>query len=122
MVKFPYREEGNPPILRPTVDIRLTSEPTGEWTTRALIDTGSPLTIFDRGVAEALVINIGYTGSQKGYVALLGARRPVQFEYVDLSLSAALPPAFLDCPRGIHYRQNLSNAIPRNPGRRRFSR
>jgi hypothetical protein len=23
LVKFPYREEGNPPILRPTVDVRL---------------------------------------------------------------------------------------------------
>jgi hypothetical protein len=41
MVKLPYREEGNPPILRPTVDIRLTCGPTGEWTTRALIDTGN---------------------------------------------------------------------------------
>jgi hypothetical protein len=64
MVKLPYREEGNPPILRPTVDIRLTCGPTGEWTTRALIDTGSPLTVFDRGVAEALVINIGYAGCE----------------------------------------------------------
>jgi hypothetical protein len=86
MVKLPYREEGNPPILRPTVDVRLTCGPTGEWTTRALIDTGSPLTIFDRGVAEALLINIGYAGCKKGYVALLGGRRAVQFEYVDLSL------------------------------------
>ena len=30
MVKFPYREEGNPPILRPTVDVRLAYGPTGE--------------------------------------------------------------------------------------------
>lgn len=86
MVKLPYREEGNPPILRPTVDVRLTYGPTGEWTTRALIDTGSPLTVFDRGAAEALVINIGYAGCEKGYIALLGGRRPVQFEYVELSL------------------------------------
>lgn len=86
MVKFPYREEGNPPLLRPTVDVRLAREPNGEWTTRALIDTGSPLTIFDRGVAEALVISIGYAGCQRGTVALLGASRPVQFEYVELSL------------------------------------
>jgi hypothetical protein len=68
------------------VDIRLTCGPTGEWTTRALIDTGSPLTVFDRGVAEALVINIGYAGCEKGYIALLGGSRPVQFEYVDLNL------------------------------------
>lgn len=68
------------------MDVRLACEPNSEWTTRALIDTGSPLTIFDRGVAEALVINIGYAGCQRGSVALLGASRPVQFEYVQLSL------------------------------------
>ena len=86
MVKLPYREEGNPPILRPTVDVRLAYGRTGEWTTRALIDTGSPLTVFDRGVAEALVISIGRAGCEKGHIALLGARRTVQFEYVELSL------------------------------------
>jgi hypothetical protein len=63
MVKFPYREEGNPPVLRPTVDVQLNCAPNGEWTTRALIDSGSPLTIFDRGVAEALCINIGSFGA-----------------------------------------------------------
>ena len=72
MVKFPYREEGNPPILRPTVDVRLACEPNGEWTTRALIDTGSPLTIFDRGVAEALCLRIGHLGAETGSIALLG--------------------------------------------------
>jgi hypothetical protein len=86
VVKFPYREEGNPPILRPTVDVHLECAPTGEWTTRALIDTGSPLTVFDRGVAEALCISIGYFGAERGTVALLGASRQVQFEYVELSL------------------------------------
>lgn len=86
MVKFPYREEGNPPILRPTVDVRLACEPNGEWTTRALIDTGSPLTIFDRGVAEALCLRIGHLGAETGSIALLGATRRIQYEYVDLSL------------------------------------
>ncbi|MGO9292380.1 MAG: hypothetical protein ACLP52_00605 [Streptosporangiaceae bacterium] len=86
MMKFPYREEGNPPILRPTVDVRLTCGPTGDWTTRALIDTGSPITIFDRGVAEALVISIGHVGCETGWIALLGGRRHIQFEYVDLCL------------------------------------
>lgn len=86
MVKLPYREEGNPPTLRPTVDVHLACGPTGEWTTRALIDTGSPITVFDRGVAEALVISIGHAGCETGSVALLGASRRVQFEYVDLSL------------------------------------
>jgi hypothetical protein len=86
MVKFPYREEGNPPILRPTVDVRLTCEPNGEWTTRALIDSGAPLTVFDRGVAEALCISIGRFGAETGSVALLGKTQLVQFEYVELSL------------------------------------
>jgi hypothetical protein len=86
MVKLPYREEGNPPILRPTVDVRLECPPTGEWTTRALIDTGSPLTIFDRGAAEALCVSIGQAGAVTGTVALLGAVRCVQYEYVELSL------------------------------------
>jgi hypothetical protein len=86
LAKFPYREEGNPPILRPTVDIRLNFAPNGEWTTRALIDSGSPLTVFDRGVAEALSISIGRFGAETGGIALLGARRQVQFEYVELSL------------------------------------
>lgn len=86
MMKFPYREEGNPPILRPTVDVRLSSPPNGEWTTRALIDSGSPLTIFDRGVAEALCLNIDRFGAERGHIALLGQMRTVQFEYVELSL------------------------------------
>lgn len=114
VVKLPYREEGNPPILRPTVHVRLTCGSTGEWTTRALIDTGSPLTVFDRGVAEALVISIGSTGCETGYIALLGGRRKVQFEYVELSLpqypglSWTARVAFVTDPR-------ISNAVPRNP-------
>jgi hypothetical protein len=85
-VKFPYREEGNPPILRPTVDVRLASATDVEWTTRALIDSGAPISIFDRGVAEALALNIGRLGAETGTVALLGKRLSVQFEYVELSL------------------------------------
>jgi hypothetical protein len=88
VVKFPYREEGNPPILRPTVDVRLNCAPNGEWTTRPLIDSGSPLTVFDRGVAEALCVNVGRFGADKGSIALLGQTRTVQFEYVELSLPA----------------------------------
>jgi len=85
MPKFPYREEGNPPILRPTVDIQLNLDPNGEWLTRALIDSGSPLTVFDRGVGEALGVQFNFHGP-RGTVALLGETRHVQFEYVDLSL------------------------------------
>ena len=78
MKRFPYREEGNPPILRPTVDVRLVCPPNGEWTTRALIDSGSPLTVFDRGAAEALCLNIGRFGADTGSIALLGQTRTVQ--------------------------------------------
>ncbi len=31
---LPYREEGNPPILRPTVDVRLEYSDTGDWAPR----------------------------------------------------------------------------------------
>ncbi|HVU71440.1 MAG TPA: hypothetical protein VHE83_00610 [Mycobacteriales bacterium] len=64
----------------------LSSPPNGEWATRALIDTGSPLTVFDRGAADALGIRIGNTGAETGEIALLGKTRYVQFEIVDLCL------------------------------------
>lgn len=85
--RFPYREEGNPPIPRPTIDVTLWFPPNGEWTTRALIDTGSPITVFDRGAADALLVHIGYAGAETGRVALLGAHRTVQFEHIDLCLA-----------------------------------
>jgi hypothetical protein len=56
------------------------------WATRALVDTGSPLTVFDRGTADALNIRMGYAGHRKGEISLMGAVRHVQFEYVELSL------------------------------------
>lgn len=58
-----------------------------EWTTRALIDTGAPQTIFDRGVADALLINVGRAGAITGNVKLLGVSRILQFEDVELSLT-----------------------------------
>lgn len=85
--RFPYREEGSPPIPRPTLDVRLSLPPNGEWVTRALIDSGSPLTVFDRGAADALLVRIGQAGAETGSVALLGKVRRVQFEYVELSLA-----------------------------------
>lgn len=86
--RFPYREEGNPAIARPTVDIQLDCG-INSWTTRALIDTGSPLTVFDYGTAEALGIRLGNAGHRGGTVALLGAERHIQFEYVDLTVVGA---------------------------------
>lgn len=60
----------------------------GDWTTRALVDTGSPLTVFDYGTAEALGLRLGQAGHRAGKVDLLGKTRYVQFEYVHLSLPA----------------------------------
>lgn len=53
-----------------------------------MIDTGSPITVFDQGAAEALLVKLGHAGAEVGTVALLGATRNVQFEYVDLCLDA----------------------------------
>lgn len=85
MRRFPYREVGDPPVARPILDVEVQYGPNA-WRTTALIDTGSPITVFDYGSAEALVVRLGNAGAKTGVVALLGARRPVQFEYVDLSL------------------------------------
>lgn len=86
---FPYREEGNPPILRPTLDVRFQYDANGDWTCRALVDTGAPITVFDRGVADALGVRILPAGAELGTVRLLGGTWKVQFETVDLSLPDA---------------------------------
>jgi hypothetical protein len=54
--------------------------------TRALVDTGSPITIFDRGAADALGVRIGRTGAETATTRLLGHQPTIQFEYIDLSL------------------------------------
>lgn len=69
---LPYREEGNPPVLRPTVDVRLEYGDTGDWTLRALIDTGAPITVFDRGAADAVGVRFGYFGAETGMIRILG--------------------------------------------------
>lgn len=62
--------------------------PNGLWRTSALIDTGSPITIFDHGTARALLVRFNHAGAEKGQIAILGAKRTVQFEYVELSIVA----------------------------------
>jgi hypothetical protein len=84
---LPYREEGNPAVLRPTVDVRLEFGETGDWTLRALIDTGSPITVFDRGAADAVGVRFDYAGAQTGMIRILGGHWAVQFEDVHLSLA-----------------------------------
>ena len=83
---FPYREEGSPPIPRPTVDVKLQHGDTGDWTLRALIDTGAPITFFDRGAADAVGVRIGHAGAEKGTIRIFGGTWRVQFEMVDLTL------------------------------------
>lgn len=58
------------------------------WRTSALVDTGSPITVFDHGTAEALLVRFNHAGAEMGTIAILGAMRVVQFEYVDMSLVA----------------------------------
>lgn len=55
---------------------------------RALIDTGAPVTIFDRGVAEALGIEMGRPGAPVEDVYLLGSPRKAERAMIHI----ALPP------------------------------
>jgi hypothetical protein len=84
---LPYREEGNPAVLRPTVDVRLEYGETGDWTLRALIDSGAPITVFDRGAADAVGVRFGYAGARTGSIRILGGNWAVQFEEAHLSLA-----------------------------------
>lgn len=84
--RFRYREIGEPPVPRPTLDVTLWYPPNGEWTTQALIDTGAPGTLFDRGAADALGVKFGYSNAVTQTVAILGERRVVQFEDVEIGL------------------------------------
>jgi hypothetical protein len=68
--------------------VQLEHGDTGDWTLRALVDTGAPITFFDRGVADALGIRIGRTGADTGWVRILGGHWQVQFEDVQVTLVA----------------------------------
>lgn len=71
------------------MDVRLQYE-TGDWRLAALIDTGSPLTVFDRGAAEAIGVRLGRTGADIGHIRMMGGSWRAQFEIIDLSLVADL--------------------------------
>lgn len=88
---FPYREEGNPPTLRPTVDVRLQHGANGDWSCRALLDTGAPISFFDRGVADALGIRIRPAGAELDFITVLGGRWQIQWEHADLSITGDEP-------------------------------
>lgn len=51
-----------------------------------MVDTGAPVTFFDRGVADALNVRIRPAGAELGWVTILGGTWQVQYEDVDLSV------------------------------------
>jgi hypothetical protein len=61
---------------------------TGDWTLRALIDTGAPITFFDRGAGKAVGVRFGQAGADYGTIRVFGGTWHVQFEYVNLTLPA----------------------------------
>lgn len=89
MYKFPYREAGTTldgePNYRPIVDAEI-SFGTNALRTVALVDTGAPITIFDYGTAEALLVRLNHLGAEHGTMRLLGKQVRLQFELVDLCL------------------------------------
>jgi len=83
---LPYRLEGTPGILRPTVDVRLMYGDTGDWNLRALVDTGAPISFFDRGAADAVGVRLNNAGARRGRIKILGGDWDVQYEHVQMSL------------------------------------
>lgn len=72
------------PVLRPTLDI-IVERGDLSWGVRALIDTGAPHTMFDRGTADMLDIDFD-SGTRREQFNLLGAPREAQVEEVTLML------------------------------------
>lgn len=71
-------------MLRPTVDVRLERADLA-WTTKALIDTGAPSTVFDRGAGEAL--GFEFAPPRRDILHFLGGeQRWAQVETVILQL------------------------------------
>lgn len=68
------------------MDVRLEHGDTGDWTLRALVDTGAPLSFFDRGAGDAVGVRYGYAGAEYLQLRILGGHWRAQWETVDLSL------------------------------------
>jgi hypothetical protein len=67
--------------------VRLEHGDTGDWTLRALIDTGAPISFFDRGAADAVGVRFGHAGAETGMIRIFGGTWRVQFEMVHLTLT-----------------------------------
>jgi hypothetical protein len=57
-----------------------------EWTTKALIDTGSPHTVFDRAAADAVGVDFNHKKPVRRRHQLAGAERWAQTENVEMHL------------------------------------
>jgi hypothetical protein len=75
-------------VLRPTLDVRLQYGDTGDWTLRALVDTGAPISFFDRGAGDAVGVRFGQAGAEHGTIRIFGGSWHVQFEHVQLTFPA----------------------------------
>ena len=89
---FPYREEdvlqtqtGPRILLRPTLDITVDFQGSS-WTTKALVDTGAPFTLFDRGAAEALGVDFLGKRALRRRHTIAGGTYTARVELVTLSL------------------------------------
>jgi hypothetical protein len=91
--QFPYRKfdrerkDGTlEPILRPTVDYTIRVGDLA-WSEDALIDTGSPVTLFTHEVGKALNVPYLQEGSDYDSFAILGHLQVAQRQRVQLSLN-----------------------------------
>jgi hypothetical protein len=90
---FPYREEDRfkslsgevYPILRPTVLMRARLGG-HSWQFRALIDSGAPHTLFDRGTGDALHIDYSRGDAERESFKVAGEDRIAQMETVQLKI------------------------------------
>lgn len=86
---YPWRDEetkrGTGKVSRPMVDIKLTGIDT--TTTKALVDTGSPRTIFPRGIGDLLCLEFPDLSSDaSGRITLMGRDWDVATHEVQLHL------------------------------------
>lgn len=92
--RFPYREENRVreggsliSVFRPTLDINVALGDLN-WTARALVDSGAPSTLFDRGMGEALDVDYEKVPRRMTSHQLAGDEYAAQVETVTMTLDA----------------------------------
>lgn len=91
--QFPYRPEDRfkkssgevLDVLRPTIAVRLEYK-NQNWTVRALIDSGAPFTLFDRGAGDALGVDYSSGDARRESFEIAGASRLALMAEVDLAV------------------------------------